>query len=128
MANHFIAMLQAEAGVCWLKRASPHEAVNSLSCAHAEYRCDYCRVHETDQPLFPFHIEHIVAKKHHGSDDLDNLAWSCHECNLAKSSNLAGPDPSQAASWFCSTRATKWRRHFTWEGATLTGLTPCGRA
>jgi hypothetical protein len=50
-------------------------------------------LHETDQPLLSFHVEHIIAKKHRGSDDPDNLAWACLECNLGKSSNLSGRDP-----------------------------------
>jgi hypothetical protein len=97
--------------------------------SRAERRCDYCRLHEADQPLFPFHLEHIVAKKHHGGDDLPNLAWSCHECNLAKSSNLSGRDliTARVVVPFHPCRQ-KWHRHFAWEGAVLTGLTPCGRA
>src|SRR5690242_6493686 len=55
-------------------------------------RCEYCRLHESDQPLLSFHIEHIVARKHHGPDYPDNLAWACLECNLGKSSNLSGRD------------------------------------
>ena len=29
-----------------------------------------------------FHVEHILAKQHEGDDDLNNLCWSCHRCNL----------------------------------------------
>jgi hypothetical protein len=97
--------------------------------SRAEYRCDYCRLHETDQPLFSFHVEHIVAKKHHGDDALKNLAWCRPECNFAKSSNLSGRDPVTArVVVLFHPRRQKWRRHFAWEGAALTGLTPCGRA
>ena len=97
--------------------------------ARAGLRCEYCRLHESDQPLFSFHIEHIVAKKHHGGDDPGNLAWSCHECNLAKSSNLSGRDPvtGRVAALF-NPRRQRWSRHFAWDGARLAGLTPCGRA
>jgi hypothetical protein len=97
--------------------------------SRAHYRCDYCRLHETDLPLFPFHLEHIVAKKHHGGDDLKNLAWSCPECNFAKSSNLSGRDPVTArVVMLFHPRRQKWLRHFAWNGAVLTGLTPGGRA
>src|SRR5262249_46343434 len=67
-------------------------AVRRFVRRRAGYRCEYCRLHESDQPLLSFHIEHIVAKKHHGSDRPDNLAWACLECNLGKSSNLSGRD------------------------------------
>jgi hypothetical protein len=104
-------------------------SIRTMVRSCAEYRCEYCRLHEADQPLFPFHIEHIVAKKHHGDDDLNNLAWSCHECNLAKSSNLSGRDPLTArVVVLFHPRRQKWGRHFAWERAVLTGLTPCGRA
>jgi hypothetical protein len=79
--------------------------------------------------VFPFHVEHIIAKKHHGDDGLNNLAWSCHECNLGKSSNLSGRDfvTSRVVVLF-NPRRQRWNRHFTWDGPLLIGLTPCGRA
>ncbi len=43
-------------------------------------------------PLYSFHIEHILPRKHGGTDKPRALAWSCHHCNLAKSSNLSGRD------------------------------------
>ena len=36
-------------------------------------RCEYCRLHEDDDPLFTFHIEQIIAKQHRGMD-VPNLA------------------------------------------------------
>jgi hypothetical protein len=91
-------------------------------------RCEYCQLHESDRPL-GFHIEHIVAKKHRGSDDVNNLAWSCFECNLGKSSNLSGRDivTGRIVVLF-NPRRQRWARHFAWDGAVLAGLTPCGRA
>ena len=95
----------------------------------AGQRCEYCRLHESDQPLLPFHLEHIVAKKHHGSHAPANLAWACLECNVAKSSNLSGRDSvtGRVVRLF-NPRRQRWHRHFVWEGARLLGLTPCGRA
>jgi hypothetical protein len=95
----------------------------------AGQRCEYCRLHESDQPLLSFHLEHIIAKKHHGSDDPANLALACLECNAAKSSNLSGRDivTGRVVVLF-NPRRQRWSRHFVWEGARLVGLTPCGRA
>src|SRR5437763_266715 len=70
--------------------------------SRARRRCEYCQLHEDDLPLFPFHVEHIVARKHSGTDSPDNLAWSCHHCNLAKSSNLSGIDPATGRVEFSS--------------------------
>jgi hypothetical protein len=95
----------------------------------AGQRCEYCRLHEEDLPLFPFHVEHIVAKKHGGTDRADNLAWSCHHCNLGKSSNLSGRDPvTGRVVILFHPRRQLWTRHFQWRGPRLTGRTACGRA
>jgi 5-methylcytosine-specific restriction endonuclease McrA len=42
------------------------------------HRCEYCGLAQSAIPLATFHIEHITAKQHGGSDDPDNLALSCH--------------------------------------------------
>jgi hypothetical protein len=104
-------------------------SIRALVRSRADQRCEYCRLHERDEPLYPFHIEHIVSKKHHGGDDPRNLAWSCHECNLAKSSNLSGRDfVTGRVVLLFNPRRQRWKRHFRWEGARLVGLTECGRA
>jgi hypothetical protein len=104
-------------------------SVRRLVRLRAGRACEYCRLHESDQPWLSFHIEHIIAKKHHGTDEPDNLAWSCLECNAAKSSNLSGRDivTGRVVVLF-NPRRQKWNRHFAWDGPRLIGLTPCGRA
>jgi hypothetical protein len=97
--------------------------------ARAGQRCEYCRLHERDLPLFSFHVEHILPKKHGGTDDPGTLAWSCHFCNLSKSSNLSGRDVvSGRIVRLFNPRRQRWTRHFAWDGPQLVGLTPCGRA
>jgi len=101
----------------------------ALVRSRAGQRCEYCRLHERDLPSFPFHVEHIIPRKHHGSDGPRNLAWSCHECNLAKSSNLSGRDPRMGrVVVLFNPRRQRWKRHFRWKGARLVGLTASGRA
>jgi hypothetical protein len=57
------------------------------------------------------------------------LAWSCHYCNLAKSSNLSGRDlVSGRIVVLFNPRRQRWQRHFVWDAPRLVGLTPCGRA
>jgi hypothetical protein len=104
-------------------------STRALIRARAGQRCEYCRLHEDDLPLYPFHVEHILPKKHGGTDDPKGLAWSCHYCNLAKSSNLSGRDAvSGRIVVLFNPRRQRWRRHFAWSGPRLIGLTPCGRA
>ena len=94
--------------------------------ARAASRCEYCRIHEDDE-VFTFHVEHIIAKKHDGSNEPANLAWSCHSCNLAKSSNLSGWLHGEVVTLF-HPRRQNWKRHFWWDGPRLVGRTKCGRA
>jgi hypothetical protein len=103
-------------------------AVRDFVRRRAGHRCEYCQLHESDQPLLSFHIEHVIPKKHHGDDDPKNLAWSCLECNLGKSSNLSGRDlvTGRVAALF-NPRRQRWSRHFVWQGPWLAGRTICGR-
>jgi hypothetical protein len=104
-------------------------SVRALVRSRAGRRCEYCRLHEDDLPLFSFHIEHILPKKHGGTDDPKLLAWSCHFCNLAKSSNLSGRDSlTGRIVVLFNPRRQRWHRQFEWDGPRLVGLTPCGRA
>jgi hypothetical protein len=95
----------------------------------ADNRCEYCRISQDDVPHFPFHVEHIIARKHGGKSRLDNLCWSCHLCNWFKSSNLSGIDPvtGKVVRLF-HPRRQEWSDHFDWSGPRLVGLTPSGRA
>ncbi len=104
-------------------------STRALVRSRAARRCEYCRLHESDLPLLSFHVEHIVARKHGGADDPDNLAWSCHHCNLAKSSNLSGIDPlSGRVVVLFNPRRQRWKRCFRWDGPRLEGRTAGGRA
>ena len=105
------------------------ESLRAFVRLRARRRCEYCRFHEDDLPMWSFHVEHILPRKHGGIDDPDQLAWSCHYCNLAKSSNLSGRDPETGRIVVLfNPRRQRWVRHFAWEGSYLVGLTPCGRA
>lgn len=77
---------------------------------HARNVCEYCHLHQDDSPLAALHIEHIIPKIHGGTDDLDNLALACIDCNLHKGTNLTGIDPqsSQVTELF-HPRRQKWQ-------------------
>jgi 5-methylcytosine-specific restriction endonuclease McrA len=78
-------------------------------------RCEYCRV---PQAAFrrPFHIEHIVARQHGGTTEMDNLALACWQCNFKKGPNLTGIDPATAqVTPLFHPREERWADHF--EGA-----------
>jgi hypothetical protein len=92
-------------------------------------RCEYCGLPDDAAPAASFHVEHIYAKQHEGDDDLENLCWSCHRCNLSKGPNLSGRDPigGRIVLLFHS-RIQLWTRHFLRDGPFLVGRTQSGRA
>lgn len=91
--------------------------------------CEYCRLAQSGQ-LVRFQIDHIIAIKHGGSDAEDNLCLACYDCNIYKGSNVAALDPlTRAATKLYDPRQQQWDNHFKINpDATLTGLTPEGRA
>jgi len=104
------------------------DATRSQVRSRANERCEYCQLKSEDDPL-PFHIEHIIPKKHRGSSELANLALACHQCNLHKGPNLSGldPDTGKLIQLF-NPREQKWLEHFRYtQGARITGLTDVGK-
>ena len=91
--------------------------------------CEYCRLAQSGS-FARFHIDHIIALKHGGTDADDNLCLACPECNAYKGENVAALDPlSREATKLYDPRQQKWDDHFRIDSdATLTGLTPEGRA
>jgi hypothetical protein len=106
-----------------------NEALRQQVRRQSHYRCEYCKIREGDLLFSPFHLDHIVARQHGGKDELQNLAWSCHECNLRKGPNLssADPDTGEIVRLF-NPRNEEWVKHFWREGDYIRGVTPVGRA
>lgn len=95
----------------------------------AQYCCEYCRVQDRALPVSGFHVEHIIPKQHHGSDDLSNLALACFHCNQHKGPNLAGVDPQNGEIVVLFNPRTQfWDEHFAWLGDDIVGLSSTGRA
>lgn len=94
----------------------------------AKGRCEYCLIHQDDTPL-THPIDHIIAVKHGGATEPNNLAFSCLECNLNKGSDIATFDPitGNLVPLF-HPQQHEWESHFLLEGVLITGLTPIGRA
>ncbi|MGZ3300064.1 MAG: HNH endonuclease [Isosphaeraceae bacterium] len=93
------------------------------------HRCEYCRLPQAAQPYVTFHIEHVLPRKHGGSDDPSNLALACERCNAFKGTDLSGidPDTGQVERLF-DPRTQVWADHFELRGALILGRTSTGRA
>lgn len=95
----------------------------------ADHCCEYCGLPQDAIPVAAFHIEHIIAKQHGGTDDLENLALACFYCNQHKGPNLTGIDPhSGQITPLFNPRTQRWQEHFALQETEIIGLTPTGRA
>ena len=85
--------------------------------------CEYCHISDRDDRL-PFQPDHIIAIQHGGSDDPDNLAYTCVSCNKYKGPNVAGINPAtHRAVRLFHPRRDRWKEHFRWDGSVLVGKT-----
>jgi hypothetical protein len=90
---------------------------------------EYCRLPQAVQPFVAFHVEHVVPRKHGGSDDPSNLALACERCNAFKGPNLSGVDQiTNRVERLFDPRSQVWDEHFEREDARIRGRTPTGRA
>lgn len=94
----------------------------------ANNRCEYCLLPGA-ATFFPHEIDHVIAEKHGGKTDPDNLALTCWRCNRHKGSDLGSFDP--ATETFCflfNPRTQVWNAHFSQNpDHQIEGLTPEGR-
>jgi hypothetical protein len=105
------------------------QALRSVVRSRASGVCEYCRLPQAVSPYARFHIEHVIARQHGGATDESNLALACGACNFQKGPNIASLDPQtgQLVPLF-HPRRDRWAEHFEWQGMTIVGLTPIGRA
>src|SRR6266446_2548603 len=89
--------------------------------------CEYCQVPQAFYPS-PFQEDHVIARKHGGGDEPENVAIACFHCNNHKGANIAGIDPqTKRLTRLFHPRRDKWNAHFRWAGAELVGITAVGR-
>lgn len=90
--------------------------------------CKEWGVREGLRARLRFYIEHIVARRHGGGDDLENLALACHLCNAHKGPNLTGIDPNSGEiTPLFHPRRNRWVEHFANVAGELVGTTAIGR-
>jgi hypothetical protein len=89
--------------------------------------CEYCLIPEI--ATFASHqIDHIIAQKHGGLTELDNLALSCSLCNKYKGSDLTSIDPNTGKiTTLFHPRQDLWLEHFQLKDAVIIANTAKGR-
>ena len=103
-------------------------ATREIVRRRANWHCEYCLLSQETAAFVPFHIEHIVARQHGGSDATDNLALACFHCNVHKGTNLTGIDSQsgQIVPLFHPRREI-WAEHFQMSGTLIVGTSATGR-
>lgn len=102
-------------------------ALRRLVEERANRLCEYCLL-AADVTFFPHEIDHVIAEKHGGETNADNLAFTCWRCNRHKGSDLGSFEPQTGAfSFLFNPRTQQWDEHFKFEELQIVGLTPEGR-
>lgn len=73
--------------------------------------CEYCLSFE-GHAFIKFQIEHIISIKHGGTNELDNLAYSCFYCNNNKGTDLGTITDNHPLLPFYHPRKDEWLEHF----------------
>lgn len=103
------------------------KATRSAVAVRAAHCCEYCGLSD-DIALIPHQPDHIIATKHGGPTQLDNLAYACYACNHHKGSDIASIDPlTGSITRLYHPRTDLWNDHFRWDGASIIPLTDIGR-
>lgn len=100
----------------------------SRVCERAQERCEYCHLPE-EADVIVFEVDHIIAEQHGGLTVLENLAYSCFECNRRKGPNLTSSDPqTDEITILFNPRTQQWDEHFLInKNGTLIGRSAAGR-
>lgn len=105
--------------------AAPLRRLVHLRAAGA---CEYCLLPES-MGFAAFEVDHVIAQKHGGATEPDNLALSCPLCNQHKGTDLASVDPETGAlTPLFHPRRERWEHHFCLTPEGVVPLTAVARA
>lgn len=90
--------------------------------------CEYC-LSGSEERALDYVIDHIIAEKHAGPTQSDNLCLSCFWCNSFKGSDISSVDWEQNGVIIplYNPRKQKWEEHFKLDGIRIIPLTATGR-
>lgn len=102
-------------------------ALRRLVEERANHQCEYCLL-PAEVAFFPHEIDHMIAAKHKGQTNEENLAFTCWRCNRHKGTDLGSFDPQTGRfSFLFNPQTQSWIEHFRLEEFQIIGLTPEGR-
>ena len=101
--------------------------VRDLVRTRAQGQCEYCHKPDRYSPHTP-QIDHIIPRKHNGTDDPENLAWACFQCNVCKGTDFAAINEQTGEMIrLFNPRIQNWDDHFLLDDAEMVGKTAIGR-
>lgn len=104
------------------------EKLRAFVAERANFRCEYCLVHQDDL-ILACQIDHIISIKHGGLTESENLAYSCLICNVNKGSDIATIlFPSHKLVRLFNPRSDIWSDHFELSKGLISDKTEIGRA
>ncbi len=93
----------------------------------AEGCCEYC-LQSSDFDSIPYHIDHVIPRRHRGDTIESNLCLSCAICNVMKGSEIGSFDSLDGSiTRLFDPRTDIWDDLFELEGSIIQPLTPIGR-
>lgn len=96
--------------------------------SRANLLCEYCLIHQDDTYL-GCQIDHIIAEKHGGRTNPENLGYACAVCNRAKGTDIGSISPdTDVFVRFFNPRSDRWSEHFLLNGVVIEPRTPIGAA
>ncbi len=102
-------------------------ALRRLVAERARAQCEYCLL-SSGVSFYPHEVDHIIAEKHDGKTEPENLAYTCARCNRFKGTDLGSFDPLTGQFTFLfNPRTQVWDEHFVFEDELIVGLTAVGR-
>ena len=88
--------------------------------------CEYCLIH-VDDCFLGCEADHIVAEKHGGQTEPDNLAYACMPCNRHKGTDLGSVARATGELVrFYDPRKDRWDEHFRLDSARIEPLSDIG--
>jgi hypothetical protein len=102
-------------------------SVRKRVAQRASYSCEYC-LSQDESSFIGFEIDHIISRKHNGSNDESNLAFACPDCNRNKGTDIASIDwNNQDIVRFFNPRTDIWAEHFRLSGGFIEPITIIGK-
>lgn len=103
------------------------DALRRLVVERANQACEYCLL-PSSLSFYSHEVDHVVALKHQGQTNAENLAYACWRCNRFKGSDLGSFDPKTGDFCFLfNPRKQLWSEHFNLAEGQIIGQSPEGR-